>query len=638
MMNRRDERDPKKKQQGGKKEDDFQQPKLPTAAELYVESLPGIPNMAAHPTHPLNVYAGEIPSYPGPGKGGGDGQVGVDADIFFLMVRARRQAGKQRVIFWFNGGPGCSSFDGALMEVGPFRTVPDKDTVSRLVEVKITEGGWEEYATIVFVDQPPGTGLSYVPAGGYLTELTEAGQHFVQFLKNLYQIFPDLENQDYIPYIADAILNADLPKMHLKGLAIGNGWVDPLNQYPAYAEFAYQKGLIKKGTPEGKELDLAVGSCVETMKQYEDPLKTPVHIDGCESVVMSRVTDPVDGQKMCMNIYDVRLVDTWPECGMNWPPDVSDVQSFLRRPDVVKALHATKHEQPYRECNGQVSVRLRNRNSPASVHLLPSILERGVKIMMFAGAEDLICNHVGVERTIENLVWLGERGWGANTTTLPWSMNGTQVGEWTEDRNMTYVKVNGASHMVGFDVPAVTNDMIMRFMGVDIKELGGPTGEVDSKVGDDERPALHYGAYPETVGIPLLKGGKSDWESWYNAISAVLILLTLFGIVGAYLYLRRRRLRRQLAARGGRVSSLEDEEERVPLATYDGETYRDENGRVDRKGKGKARESFDEEVSEHVLAHSRRESRGSAHSSSRRGSGSGSQTVFALGDEEEDNK
>lgn len=73
-------------------------------------------------------------------------------------------------------------------------------------------------------------------------------------------------------------------------------------------------------------------------------------------------------------------------------------------------------------------------------------------------------------------------------------------------------QVDGASHMVGFDVPAVTNDMIMRFMGVDIKELGGPTGEVDSKVGDDERPALHYGAYPETVGIPLLKGGKSDWE------------------------------------------------------------------------------------------------------------------------------
>lgn len=80
--------------------------------------------------------------------------------------------------------------------------------------------------------------------------------------------------------------------MKLKGLAIGNGWVDPLNQYPAYAEFAYQKGLIKKGTPESKLLDNAVASCQETMKQFEDPLKTPVHIDGCEQVVMSRVTEP----------------------------------------------------------------------------------------------------------------------------------------------------------------------------------------------------------------------------------------------------------------------------------------------------------------------------------------------------------
>jgi len=31
-----------------------------------------------------------------------------------------------------------------------------------------------------------------------------------------------------------------------------------------------------------------------------------------------------------MNVYDVRLVDDWPACGMNWPPDLPDVYSFLR--------------------------------------------------------------------------------------------------------------------------------------------------------------------------------------------------------------------------------------------------------------------------------------------------------------------
>jgi carboxypeptidase D len=67
-----------------------------------------------------------------------------------MMARARRSAGKQRVILWFNGGPGCSSFDGSLMEVGPFRTVPAAQTASGQTEVKLVEGGWEEFATVIF--------------------------------------------------------------------------------------------------------------------------------------------------------------------------------------------------------------------------------------------------------------------------------------------------------------------------------------------------------------------------------------------------------------------------------------------------------------------------------------------------------
>lgn len=37
--------------------------------------------MATHPTHPLNIYAGMLPSYPGEGKGGGEGETGKDAKL-----------------------------------------------------------------------------------------------------------------------------------------------------------------------------------------------------------------------------------------------------------------------------------------------------------------------------------------------------------------------------------------------------------------------------------------------------------------------------------------------------------------------------------------------------------------------------
>lgn len=49
----------------------------------------------------------------------------------------------------------------------------------------------------------------------------------------------------YIPAIAYYLSHnvTDLG-LNFKGVAIGNGWVDPYVQYPQYAEFAYENKLI----------------------------------------------------------------------------------------------------------------------------------------------------------------------------------------------------------------------------------------------------------------------------------------------------------------------------------------------------------------------------------------------------------
>lgn len=51
------------------------------------------------------------------------------------------------------------------MEVGPFRVKGD-----HLVE---NEGSWNEFANLLFVDQPVGTGFSYVNTDSFLHELPE---------------------------------------------------------------------------------------------------------------------------------------------------------------------------------------------------------------------------------------------------------------------------------------------------------------------------------------------------------------------------------------------------------------------------------------------------------------------------------
>ena len=45
----------------------------------------------------------------------------------------------------------------------------------------------------------------------------------------------------------DAILSSNLPTP-LKGVAIGNGWIDAKAQYPAYLDYSVKHGLIEENS------------------------------------------------------------------------------------------------------------------------------------------------------------------------------------------------------------------------------------------------------------------------------------------------------------------------------------------------------------------------------------------------------
>ncbi|EIN10934.1 alpha/beta-hydrolase [Punctularia strigosozonata HHB-11173 SS5] len=568
---------------------------VPSAASFYITNLP---DLHQDEGHPLQMWSGHLSSDPSQASAS---PTDVTPHLFFVLTKARRSADKERVIFWFNGGPGCSSFDGLMMEVGPWR-------VDGKGGLKTQEGGWEEYANVVYVDQPAGTGFSYTSTDKYVHELTEARDQFIIFLRNFYHVFPEYKGMDtylagesyagqYIPYFADGLLNSDLG-VPLMGAAIGNGWIDGRHQYPSFLEYAVKHGLVDENSNDYKRGKQAIDKCIDEIdRQFNSESPEPVSIEDCEGLMAKTLAHKervVDGQKMCVNIYDVRLEDTSPACGMNWPPDLADVTTYLGRNDVKRALHATAHQSSWTECHGRVHSQLRNRKSHSSIKILPSVIER-IPVMLFAGDQDFICNYMGQEALINAMTWNGGTGLGT-VQTQTWTVNEKPAGTWVSARNLTYVKVFDASHMVGYDVPHVAHDMILRFMGIDFSKITDGSAKIPSAVGEDKKVMwVEQKSDIPTSGKPPVID-KAALEEYFSAGSAALVLVLILAVIAGIVWCRIRR-RRALKLPVSLPLNRGDVEESIPLRGQgNGHSGDDADEFRQRSAKGKERALEEQEA------------------------------------------
>ena len=127
----------------------------------------------------------------------------TNGNLFFWHFENKHIANKQRTVIWLNGGPGCSSEDGVLMEIGPYR-LKDGDNL------ELNPGSWNEFANLLFVDNPVGTGYSYANTDSYVSELDQMADHFIEFLEKWYQLFPQYENDDVRRILSSPLLRSHL--------------------------------------------------------------------------------------------------------------------------------------------------------------------------------------------------------------------------------------------------------------------------------------------------------------------------------------------------------------------------------------------------------------------------------------------
>ncbi|KAJ2826917.1 Cell death protease [Coemansia sp. 'formosensis'] len=428
---------------------------LPNKAEFVVRR---IPFQEGREFDALEQYAGQLPV-----------KSEKDNMFFWLVTNTTNTHNKDKLIIWLNGGPGCTSLDGVFLENGPYQF----DGPNRL---RFRDYSLSQQFDVLYIDQPYGTGFSVANTESYARTYKESTQTLVEFLRRFYDVFPDLRQRQlyvageseagtYIPYLADAILKMPAAERFvLSGLMIGNGWIDPLPMYMSYTEVLSRHGLLTPGV-YSSTLKL-MDSCAKEYKRAPQP----VHTDVCERIPMVFLNEGGPAPGMCYNMYDLRLTDTQPSCGMNWPSEIGSYTEYLNREDVQKAINVRRAPAVWTECSELPNKKLKNDDSPPASIPLRNALNSGVPVLLFVGKEDYLCNYVGTEWSIGNMTWAGGQGF-VDSVKSEWRINGQVVGKVESDRGLTYALIYNASHMVGVDRPREILDVFTAFTNASAANL-----------------------------------------------------------------------------------------------------------------------------------------------------------------------
>ncbi|KAL6276199.1 hypothetical protein ACE6H2_019800 [Prunus campanulata] len=381
------------------------------------------------------------------------------ARMFYLFFESRTNK-NDPVVIWLTGGPGCSSELAVFYENGPFQ-------IANNLSLAWNDYGWDKASNLLFVDQPIGTGFSYTSDEGDIrhdeegvsNDLYDFLQAFFaqhpQFAKNDFYITGESYAGHYIPAFASRVHKGNKAKegMHInfKGFAIGNGLTNPEIQYKAYPDFALQMGLIKKADYD--RISKTIPDCEQAIKTCgsEGGEACASSYEVCNSI-FNKIMNIIGGT----NYYDIRK-----QCEGDLCYDFSNMETFLNKKQVRDALGVGDID--FVSCSSTVyDAMLMDwmRNLEVGI---PALLEDGIKVLVYAGEYDLICNWLGNSNWVHAMEWSGQKAFGASST-VPFKVGGTEAGLLKSHGALTFLKVHNAGHMVPMDQPEAALQMLTSWM------------------------------------------------------------------------------------------------------------------------------------------------------------------------------
>lgn len=376
------------------------------------------------------------------------------AEMFYFFFQARTNPAQAPVVLWMTGGPGCSSELAVLYENGPYTF--DKGGLW-LTETKY---GWDVTHNMIFVDQPINTGFSYSDdnADRVYGEKGVA-EDMLDFFYHFYAAHPELANLPlyitgesyaghYVPAVSHRVWLANKNKegpitIPFKGLAIGSGLTEPTIQFDAYGDFALDNGLISQNARGWMSFwyplcRLGNQWCESTNWDFVCGL-------GLQICMLTQF-QPIMNANPDVNVYDYTK-----KCDGRLCYDFTAADKYLNLPSTKAALGVPK-ERHWTSCDYGVYQDFEGDWLHRFDNVLPEMMAEGIRVMIYAGDLDIICNYLGNRRWVDALDWYGSSEWD-DENDFEWSVAGQSAGKVKHWGPLSFVQVYKAGHMVPMDQP-----------------------------------------------------------------------------------------------------------------------------------------------------------------------------------------
>ncbi|KAG8915829.1 hypothetical protein FRC01_003494 [Tulasnella sp. 417] len=433
-----------------------------------------------------------------------------DKHFFFWFFESRQNPSEAPLVMWLNGGPGCSSSCGLLMELGPCSVIKEGR------EVAYNKYGWNEYANMIFLDQPVNVGFSY--SNTSVTDSPTAAEDVYAFLQLFFKAYPKYGSAPfsiaaesyggvYAPHIATAINRKNKALEHQTrvkhSLASSSKLINLSTLLLALTEPRTQMGIIATNAchgpyplydnptgPECLDLEAKGAECRRVVQECYDIGTTDVcgrALNWCDenlfSVPEKLGISPFDTRIKCPNSPWCYLeVTLFTFCyrlnfpASDEPPELFKMEwysKWLNNP-TVKAELGVDSSLNFSSCNWELNKVMTDGGEGArnTAVLIPELLADGIRILVYGGNADFLVPPVGYLQWMTNLDSVFREEFMV-APMLPWAItkNSTMAGEvkaaggkTNSAGNFTYVSVFEAGHMMPHDQPEAALYMLKKWL------------------------------------------------------------------------------------------------------------------------------------------------------------------------------